>query len=90
MAEGCEQQIWRFFEEQNGQVVIYDANNGTRAARHALAEKFDKKGIHVILLGKYSLLTYQFLFESHQNSRECLHERGDYRSEYTERQNIFS
>ena len=52
VAEGCEQQIWSFFEG-GGQVVIYDANNGTRAARKALAEKFDKAGIHVIFLGKY-------------------------------------
>ena len=51
VAEGCEQQIWSFFEG-GGQVVIYDANNGTRAARKALAEKFDKAGIHVIFLGK--------------------------------------
>ena len=39
------------FFDSGGQVVIYDANNGTRAAREALAEKFDKKGIHIILLG---------------------------------------
>jgi hypothetical protein len=32
-------------------VVIYDANNGTRARRQALAEKFDKEGIHVVMLG---------------------------------------
>ncbi|KAL0064429.1 hypothetical protein AAF712_008593 [Marasmius tenuissimus] len=48
VSDGCEQMIWEFFE--TGQVVIYDANNGTRAARHRLAEKFDKKGIHVIML----------------------------------------
>jgi 6-phosphofructo-2-kinase / fructose-2,6-biphosphatase 4 len=42
--------IWDFFE--TGQVVIYDANNGTREARHTLAEKFDKAGIHVIMLGE--------------------------------------
>lgn len=46
---GCEQLILDFFDS-GGQVVIYDANNGTRAAREALAEKFDKKGIHIILL----------------------------------------
>ena len=53
VAEGCEQQIWRFFEG-GGQVVIYDANNGTRAARQRLAEIFDKAGIHVVFLGKLS------------------------------------
>ncbi|TFK64254.1 bifunctional 6-phosphofructo-2-kinase/fructose-2,6-bisphosphate 2-phosphatase [Pluteus cervinus] len=46
---GCEKLIWDFFE-QGGQVVIYDANNGRKATRQALAEKFDKAGIHVIML----------------------------------------
>ncbi|KAI0642590.1 bifunctional 6-phosphofructo-2-kinase/fructose-2,6-bisphosphate 2-phosphatase [Trametes meyenii] len=46
---GCEQQIWDFFDA-GGQVVIYDANNGTRERRNAVAEKFDKAGIHVIML----------------------------------------
>ncbi|GLB44017.1 putative 6-phosphofructo-2-kinase [Lyophyllum shimeji] len=49
VAAGCEKLIWDFFEG-GGQVVIYDANNGTKAARNALAEKFDKAGIHVVLL----------------------------------------
>jgi len=30
--------------------VIYDANNGTKAARQMLADKFDKRGIHVVML----------------------------------------
>ncbi|KAG5642084.1 hypothetical protein DXG03_003637 [Asterophora parasitica] len=51
VSAGCEQLIWDFFEG-GGQVVIYDANNGTKAARQALAEKFDKAGIHVVLLGE--------------------------------------
>ncbi|TFY58592.1 hypothetical protein EVG20_g8088 [Dentipellis fragilis] len=47
--EGCEQLIWDHF---NGgcQVVIYDANNGTRAQRQTLGQKFDQAGIHVIIL----------------------------------------
>lgn len=53
--EGCEQQIWDFFDA-GGQVVIYDANNGTRERRNAIAEKFDKAGIHVIMLGTLSIL----------------------------------
>lgn len=48
VSDGCEKLIWDFFE--TGQVVIYDANNGSRAARQALAEKFDKAGIHVVIL----------------------------------------
>ncbi len=51
ISDGCEQLIWDCFKN-GGQVVIYDANNGTKAARQALAEKFDKEGIHVVLLGK--------------------------------------
>jgi 6-phosphofructo-2-kinase/fructose-2,6-biphosphatase 4 len=50
ISAGCEKLIWEFFES-GGQVVIYDANNGTRAGRQALAEKFDKAGIHVVMLG---------------------------------------
>ncbi|KJA21385.1 hypothetical protein HYPSUDRAFT_202952 [Hypholoma sublateritium FD-334 SS-4] len=49
VSDGCEQLIWDCFAN-GGQVVIYDANNGTKAARQALAEKFDKEGIHVVLL----------------------------------------
>ena len=52
MSSGCEQLIWDFFNISGGQVVIYDANNGTRQARHTLAEKFHKAGIHVIMLGQ--------------------------------------
>ncbi|KAK7681362.1 hypothetical protein QCA50_015453 [Cerrena zonata] len=47
--DGCEQLIWDFFNS-GGQVIIYDANNGTRERRHTLAEKFDKEGIHVVML----------------------------------------
>ncbi|KAF8627693.1 hypothetical protein AX15_004291 [Amanita polypyramis BW_CC] len=49
VAEGCEELIWGFFDG-GGQVVIYDANNGSRAQRQGIAEKFDRKGIHVIYL----------------------------------------
>lgn len=47
---GCEQTIWDYFAN-GGQVVIYDANNGTREARQTLGDKFDKAGIHVVMLG---------------------------------------
>jgi 6-phosphofructo-2-kinase/fructose-2,6-biphosphatase 4 len=51
VSDGCEKHIWDFFEG-GGQVVVYDANNGTQKSRQTLAEKFDKAGIHVIMLGK--------------------------------------
>ncbi|KAJ3964250.1 cytoplasmic protein [Lentinula raphanica] len=47
---GCESQISHFFEHAKGQVVIYDANNGTRNARKALADKWAGRGVHVIML----------------------------------------
>ena len=43
--DGCEQMIWDFFDA-GGQVVIYDANNGTRAKREDLAAKADKANVH--------------------------------------------
>lgn len=33
--------------------MIYDANNGTSAVRNAIAERFDKTGIHVVMLGMW-------------------------------------
>ncbi|THH28959.1 hypothetical protein EUX98_g5221 [Antrodiella citrinella] len=49
VSDGCEQLIWDFFNA-GGQVVIYDANNGTRERRQKIAEKFDKAGIHIVIL----------------------------------------
>lgn len=51
VADACENMISGYFDG-GGQVVIYDANNGSRASRQRMAEKFDKKGIHVVFLGK--------------------------------------
>ena len=48
--QSCEDQIFTFFQG-GGQVVIYDANNGSKKARQATAERFDKAGIHVVFLG---------------------------------------
>ena len=50
--DGCEQLIWDYFNG-GGQVVIYDANNGRKEARNALAQKFSEKDI--VLLGASSL-----------------------------------
>lgn len=51
--EELEDQIWDFFTVQGGQVVIYDANNGSVAARKETMETFGSKGVHVIYLGEY-------------------------------------
>ncbi|KAJ6448934.1 6-phosphofructo-2-kinase-domain-containing protein [Mycena sanguinolenta] len=71
---GCEKTIWDYFGD-GGQVVIYDANNGTRAARQALAEKFDKAGVHVIMLE--SLCDNQEIIE--RNIRSVKISSPDYR-----------
>ncbi|KAJ7185629.1 6-phosphofructo-2-kinase-domain-containing protein [Mycena filopes] len=75
VSNGCEKTIWEYFED-GGQVVIYDANNGTRAARQALAEKFDKAGIHVVMLE--SLCDNQEIIE--RNIRSVKISSPDYRS----------
>lgn len=49
--DGLEEQIWDFFDRQGGQVVIYDANNGSREARKEVMDEFGSKGVHVIFLG---------------------------------------
>lgn len=48
--DACEQLIFDFFDHETGQVAIYDANNGTKASRKALGDKFEKEGVHVIFL----------------------------------------
>ncbi|KAF7375081.1 6PF2K domain-containing protein [Mycena sanguinolenta] len=74
VSSGCEKTIWDYFGG-GGQVVIYDANNGTRAARQALAEKFDKTGVHVIFLE--SLCDNQEIIE--RNIRSVKISSPDYR-----------
>jgi 6-phosphofructo-2-kinase / fructose-2,6-biphosphatase 4 len=51
ISNDCENTIWNAFE-QGTQIIIYDANNGTKARREAIANKFHDRGIHVIMLGK--------------------------------------
>lgn len=50
--DGVEDQVWDFFSRQGGQVVIYDANNGDKASRKELLDKFEARGVHVIFLGE--------------------------------------
>ena len=56
--QGCEQLIWDFFNS-GGQVVIYDANNGTKEKRQEIAEKAEKMKIHIVFLGT----SIQFLWK---------------------------
>ncbi|KDN46291.1 bifunctional 6-phosphofructo-2-kinase/fructose-2,6-bisphosphate 2-phosphatase [Tilletiaria anomala UBC 951] len=41
--EGFDETVMQFFDEEGGQVVIYDANNGQQKGRYALRERFGKK-----------------------------------------------
>ncbi|WVR08520.1 hypothetical protein IAU60_005575 [Kwoniella sp. DSM 27419] len=45
-----EDEIMDFFLVQGGQVVIYDANNGSVQARKQCYQKFENEGVHVIFL----------------------------------------
>jgi 6-phosphofructo-2-kinase/fructose-2,6-biphosphatase 4 len=48
-----EDEIWDYFDEQGGQVVIYDANNGNVKSRKETRDKFEARGVHVIFLGRF-------------------------------------
>ncbi|BGP14758.1 hypothetical protein JCM10213v2_002710 [Rhodosporidiobolus nylandii] len=45
-----EEEIARYFKDNVGQVAIYDANNGTKAARIALRQKFEAQGVNVFFI----------------------------------------
>ncbi|GAA6008658.1 hypothetical protein JCM10207_007193 [Rhodosporidiobolus poonsookiae] len=45
-----EEEVAKFFRENVGQVAIYDANNGTKAARIALRQKFEAQGVNVFFI----------------------------------------
>ncbi|GAA5932716.1 bifunctional nucleoside/nucleotide kinase/histidine phosphatase family protein [Sporobolomyces koalae] len=45
-----EEDVAKFFKENRGQVAIYDANNGTKAARIALRQKFEVQGVNVFFI----------------------------------------
>ncbi|GAA5969778.1 hypothetical protein JCM11641_008039 [Rhodosporidiobolus odoratus] len=45
-----EEEVARYFKDNVGQVAIYDANNGTKAARIALRQKFEAQGVNVFFI----------------------------------------
>ncbi|GAA5914839.1 hypothetical protein JCM6882_007814, partial [Rhodosporidiobolus microsporus] len=45
-----EEEIAKYFKENTGQVAIYDANNGTKASRIALRQKFEAQGVNVFFI----------------------------------------
>jgi 6-phosphofructo-2-kinase/fructose-2,6-biphosphatase 4 len=53
--EEFDQKVVDFFFKEGGQVIMYDANNGTLKRRADIREKFGKMGVHVMFLGGCSL-----------------------------------
>jgi hypothetical protein len=43
----CREDIFNFFERENGQVAIYDAVNPLASGRRTLQKEFEKRGIQV-------------------------------------------
>jgi 6-phosphofructo-2-kinase/fructose-2,6-biphosphatase 4 len=86
--ESCEQLIWDYFDD-GGQVVIYDANNGTRDARNTLATKFDAKGIHVIMLGACAApRDLPVPRRLTRRGRVAVRRQGDHRAQHPQRQDL--
>lgn len=52
MKDEVEELILNFFFVEGGQIVIYDANNGSAKHRRNTLKKFEERGVHVIFLGK--------------------------------------
>ena len=47
-----DQQVVDFFHNEGGQVIIYDANNGTQKRRADIRAHFGGLGVHVMFLGE--------------------------------------
>lgn len=46
----CKADIFKFFEEENGQVAIYDAVNPTSSGRRALSKELAARGIQALFI----------------------------------------
>ncbi|KAK9238753.1 6-phosphofructo-2-kinase-domain-containing protein [Lipomyces kononenkoae] len=46
----CKADVYRFFEEDRGQVAIYDAVNPTSAGRRVLVKEFSQRGIQTLFI----------------------------------------
>ncbi|UZJ54967.1 hypothetical protein CBS101457_004287 [Exobasidium rhododendri] len=71
-----DQQVADFFLKEGGQVIIYDANNGTQKRRFDIREKFGAMGVHVMFLE--SICTDQKIVE--ENIRSVKISSPDYKS----------
>ncbi|KAI9681762.1 MAG: hypothetical protein M1829_000507 [Trizodia sp. TS-e1964] len=50
IANNCLKAIYQFFDEENGQVAIYDAVNALAADREALAKQFAERDINIMFI----------------------------------------
>lgn len=64
--EEFDQQVVDFFFQEGGQVIVYDANNGTLKRRADIREKYGKMGVHVMFLE--SICTDQKIVEENIRS----------------------
>lgn len=64
--EEFDQQVVDFFFKEGGQVIVYDANNGTLKRRADIREKYGKMGVHVMFLE--SICTDQKIVEENIRS----------------------
>lgn len=71
-----DEQVVHFLNQEGGQVVIYDANNGMQARRHEIRERFGSMGVHVMFLE--SICTDQRIVE--ENIRRVKISSPDYRA----------
>ncbi|KAK9248292.1 6-phosphofructo-2-kinase-domain-containing protein [Lipomyces tetrasporus] len=46
----CKADVYRFFEEDRGQVAIYDAVNPTSAGRRVLVKEFNQRGLQTLFI----------------------------------------
>lgn len=92
--EEFDQKVVDFFYKEGGQVIMYDANNGTLKRRADIREKFGKMGVHVMFLGKYiyhqDIASPHLTTSCHSISREHLHRSEDSGREYSQRQDLQS
>lgn len=63
--EEFDQQVVDFFLKEGGQVIIYDANNGTQKRRADIREKFGGMGVHVMFLGEFGKFARQTNYQEY-------------------------
>ena len=52
----CREDIYRFYDQENGQIAIYDAVNPTATGRRSLAKEFEKHDVQVRIIAREALV----------------------------------